>query len=164
MKNLWAPWRKDYVGGKQKTPGCFLCRSLKASQKKDKDNYILLRSQTAFIVLNRFPYTNGHLMVVPSRHVSTLEKLNDNESLDLLRQLDLALDLLKKVFRPHGFNVGLNLGQMGGAGVPGHIHIHAVPRWKGDTNFMPVLTGTKVISYSLQAVYQELKKALQKIK
>lgn len=164
MKNLWAPWRKAYITGKAKTPGCFLCRDLKAPQKKDKGNYLLFRSQTAFIVLNRFPYTNGHLMVVPNRHVSSLEKLNNKERLDLLKLVDLALSLLKKVFRPHGFNVGLNLGQMGGAGVPGHIHVHAVPRWKGDTNFMPVLTGTKVISESLQSTFLELKKALQKNK
>ena len=103
-------------------------------------------------------------MIVPNRHVSSLEKLSDNERLDLLGLLDLALGLLKKVFHPHGFNVGINLGRIGGAGVPGHIHVHAVPRWKGDTNFMPVLTGTKVISESLQATYLELKKALKKNK
>lgn len=164
MKNLWAPWRKVYISGKAKTPGCFLCRDLKAPRKKDKDNFLLFRSETAFIVLNRFPYTNGHLMVVPNRHVSSMEKLNDQERLDLLNLQDLALSLLKKVFHPHGFNVGFNLGQMGGAGIPGHIHMHVVPRWKGDTNFMPVLTGTKVISESLQATYLELKKALPKNK
>ena len=150
--------------GDSKTPGCFFCRDLKAPPQRDKNNYLLLRTRTAFILLNRFPYTNGHLMIVPNRHVSSLEKLSDNERLDLLGLLDLALGLLKKVFHPHGFNVGINLGRIGGAGVPGHIHVHAVPRWKGDTNFMPVLTGTKVISESLQATYLELKKALKKNK
>ena len=164
MKNLWAPWRKAYISGQKKTSGCFFCQDLRASPKKDKINLLLFRSRFAFILLNRYPYTNGHLMLVPNRHVPSLERLKDSERLDLLKLLDLALQLLKKSLHPHGFNVGMNLGRIGGAGVPGHVHLHVVPRWKGDTNFMPVLTGTKIISDSLQSTYLELSRVIQTIK
>jgi len=161
VKHLWAPWRKAYIRGQAKTRGCFFCRDLRAPVGKDKINFVLLRSRHAFIVLNHYPYTSGHLMLVPNRHVPSLEKLMDVDRLDFLRLLDRALNLLRKAFRPHGFNVGMNLGRIGGAGVPGHVHLHVVPRWQGDTNFMPVLTGTKIVSESLQSTYLELHKVLQ---
>ncbi|MBI4115809.1 MAG: HIT domain-containing protein [Candidatus Omnitrophica bacterium] len=157
MRQIWAPWRKVYIGGgHKKTSGCFLCRGRRSSRNKDVKNLLLHRSSHSFIILNRYPYTNGHLMVVPNRHVPSLEKLNNAERLDLLKLLDRSLAVLKKSVHPHGFNIGMNLGQTGGAGIPGHMHIHVVPRWKGDTNFMPVISGTKVISDSLSAVYKAL--------
>ena len=107
-------------------------------------------------MLNLYPYNNGHLMLVPNRHVPSLEKLKNEERLDLLQLLDRSLAILRKALHPHGFNIGINLGRVGGAGVPGHVHMHVVPRWKGDTNFMPVTAGTKVISDSLKGTYQSL--------
>lgn len=161
MRQIWAPWRKAYILGQRRTPGCFFCQDRRSSPRKDKKNLLLYRSRHTFLVLNRYPYTNGHLMLAPNRHVPSLENLKDEERLDLFKLLDLSLKLLRKGLRPHGFNMGLNLGRIGGAGLPGHVHLHVVPRWKGDTNFMPVLTGAKVISDSLQSTYRELHRILQ---
>lgn len=157
MDKLWAPWRRAYVFRKERRVGCLFCRALRAPSRKDPKTLVLLRSPHTVIILNRFPYNNGHLMVVPRRHVSSLEKLKDGEQLDLLQMLNRSLSLLRRGLGPQGYNVGLNLGRAGGAGVPGHLHLHVVPRWVGDTNFMPVLTATKVISDSLDATYQRLK-------
>ena len=161
MKRLWAPWRKAYITGQKREKGCFLCRDLRS--KKDSKNRLLRRSRHAFILMNRYPYTNGHLMLVPNRHMASIETLNDEERLDLFQLLDVSVRLLKKALHPHGFNIGMNLGRISGAGLPGHLHLHVVPRWEGDTNFMPVLTGTKVISDSLGATYRELCRALRTI-
>lgn len=161
MDRIWAPWRKRYILGHERTPGCFFCRDRRSPLKKDKKNLLLHRSRHTLLLLNRFPYTNGHLMLAPNRHVASLEHLGNEERLDLLRLLDKALELLRQALRPQGFNVGLNLGLAGGAGIPGHVHLHVVPRWLGDTNFMPVLTGTKVISDSLEATYDELHRLLR---
>lgn len=156
MDRLWAPWRKNYVSQRKPLRGCIFCRAHRSSIKKDGANLLLYRSTHSFILLNRYPYNNGHLMIAPNRHVNTLEKLAAKERLNLLELLDLALQLLRKAFHPEGFNLGLNLGRTGGAGVPGHVHLHVVPRWKGDTNFMPIIARTKVISDSLQEVYRSL--------
>ena len=161
MNQIWAPWRKSYVLGGKRQKGCFFCDDYRAPSRKDAGNLVLHRSQSSFIVLNRYPYTNGHAMLVPYRHVPTLEKLNDRERLDILKLLDLSMELLRRCFRPEGFNVGMNLGRSGGAGVPGHVQLHVVPRWNGDTNFMPVLTGSKVISDSLESTYQRLHQSLK---
>ena len=162
MKQIWAPWRKAYVTAKVRSKGCLFCRAKRAAQSQDQKNLVVHRSHRSFSILNLYPYNNGHVMVVPVRHVSGLEKLGSEERLDLLREVDLVLKLLRKVFHPEGFNLGLNLGRSGGAGVPGHVHLHMVPRWLGDTNFMPVLTGTKVISDSLKATHLALRRALGK--
>ncbi len=164
MKRLWAPWRKIYVAGGGRTKGCFFCNDLRHPPKHDAKNLLLHRSRHSFILLNRFPYTNGHLMIVPKRHVASPDRLTDKERLDFLKMLDVSLAVLKKALKPHAFNVGMNLGREGGAGVPGHIHLHVVPRWKGDTNFMPVLTGHKVISVALAATYEELRRALRRVR
>lgn len=161
MDKLWAPWRRAYVFGKHRSRGCVFCRTLKAPARKDRKNLLLHRSSHSFILLNRFPYTNGHLMIVPTRHVSSLETLKDEERLDLLRSLDRSISILKRRLRPQGFNVGINLGRAGGAGMPGHVHLHVVPRWMGDTNFMPTVAAAKVISDSLDASYERLKGALR---
>ena len=152
MDKLWAPWRISYIQGK-KAKGCFLCALIKANKKKD---YLVFKTGKSFCLLNIFPYNNGHLMVSPKRHVKDLSLLKDDEQLDLIKALLLAQKLLMKVLKPEGFNIGLNVGSVAGAGIPGHLHIHIVPRWKGDTNFMPVLGGTKIISQSLDELHKQL--------
>ena len=157
MDKLWAPWRKAYIWQKPEK-GCFICKVKRS--REDAKHFVLKRTAHSFALLNIFPYNNGHLLIVPNRHVKGLEYLNDNELLDLLRLTSRWVQRLQKVMKPHGMNLGINLGRAAGAGVPGHMHIHVVPRWNGDTNFMPITAGTKVISESLKSVYQELKKNL----
>lgn len=161
---LWAPWRKKYITTTKKKiqKGCLFCRLQAAPPKKDAANLLLHRSSHSFLMLNLYPYNNGHLMAVPNRHVDTLESLKDSEKLDLLTQMDRSLAALRKVFHPEGFNIGINLGRSGGAGIPGHVHIHIVPRWNGDTNFMPVIGKTKVISDSLAGTYKTLHRLLKR--
>ena len=162
MKQIWAPWRKRYVTLRKHRAGCIFCRDWRAPVSHDRKNLVVYRSRLSLIVLNLFPYNNGHLMVVPRRHVPTLEKLNARERLDLLSVIDLSLKILRKAFHPEGFNLGVNLGRAGGAGILGHVHLHVVPRWEGDTNFMPVITGAKVISDSLEGTYRLLRRLLKK--
>lgn len=164
MKRIWAPWRKAYILGKKPKSGCFFCTDIKAPRRKDQKNLLLYRGRYTFIVMNRYPYTNAHLMIVPYRHVESLEKLNDKEKLELLDLLTRSQKLLIKVFKPQGFNIGINIGKAAGAGIPHHIHLHIVPRWLGDTNFMPVTTGAKVISDSLDSTYQHLQRVLRTLK
>lgn len=161
MDKLWAPWRITYVSN-TRTKRCIFCRALK--EKNDKKNLVVLRSKHSFVILNTFPYNNGHVMVVLNRHVSSFEKLKDGEILDLLRVLTKILSVLKTVLNPAGFNVGVNLGKVAGAGIDKHMHIHIVPRWLGDTNFMPVLSDTKIISQSLSELYKKLTKHTVKMK
>ena len=153
MNKLWAPWRISYVSN-IRVRGCIFCRAFK--EKKDKKNLVVLRSKHAFAILNTFPYNNGHVMVVSNRHVSSIEKLKDEETLDINKVLVIMISALKTVLRPAGFNVGINLGKVAGAGIDKHMHIHIVPRWLGDTNFMPVLSDTKIISQSLSELYGKL--------
>ena len=157
MDKLWAPWRVKYVTELiGKTKGCVFCRMLK--EKNDKKNLILLRSALSFTVLNLYPYNNGHLLILPKRHVNDLSKLSKEETADLFELLNYFRGLLDKIMKPAGYNVGMNLGRAAGAGFPGHLHIHVVPRWKYDVNFMPVLAQTKVISSSLEVLYENLTK------
>ena len=155
MDKLWAPWRIRYVQSK-KTKQCIFCKALKAAASK---NYVVFRTRHSLVLLNIFPYNNGHLMVAPVRHLSKLEQLKDYEILDLFKVLAKAKKLLDKVLKPKGYNIGINLSDIAGAGIPGHLHIHIVPRWKGDTNFMPVLAGTKIISQSLDELFRRLRYA-----
>jgi ATP adenylyltransferase len=161
MKNLWAPWRKEFILGK-KEKGCIFCKRLK--QKKDKENLIVFRGKKSFVILNRYPYNSGHLMVSPIRHVGRLENLRKGELKELAFLCQKAVKIMKEALKPDGLNLGMNLERSSGAGIPDHLHIHIVPRWDGDTNFMPVLTDTKLISLSLADVYQQLKKKFDKIK
>lgn len=163
MKRIWAPWRKKYVTRKKPAASpCIFCRAFRAPSKKDAKHFVLFRSRHNLIVLNLYPYNNGHLMLVPNRHVASTESLRQEERLDLLKLLDRALHALRKALHPHGFNMGMNLGRIGGAGIPGHLHLHVVPRWKGDSNFMPTIAETKVISDSLEGVYKTLHRVLAK--
>ncbi len=152
MEYLWAPWRMDYILG-EKEKGCFFCKKLK--EKKKKKNLILCEGRFVFVVMNKYPYTNGHLMVVPKRHCLNLEQLNNNESKELFDLLKASIRILKASFQPQGFNIGMNIGKAGGAGED-HLHLHIVPRWVGDTNFMPVIGKTKIIAEYLETTYRKL--------
>jgi ATP adenylyltransferase len=154
MKNIWAPWRKEYILSK-KEENCFFCEAIKDNQ--DRKNLVLYRGKECFCILNKYPYNNGHLMIAPKIHKDDLSKLNDSEMLELLTLSRDVKNILAKKLKPEGFNLGINFGKVAGAGVEDHIHIHLVPRWKGDTNFMPVIAETKVIPQSLEDLYLELK-------
>jgi len=158
MKRIWAPWRMKYILGARET-GCFLCAML--PDGNDSENLILKRGRTCFIVMNRYPYNNGHLMVCPLRHVDSLGAMTAKERAEMMELTSECVALLQKVMRPDGFNVGINLGAAAGAGLKDHIHIHIVPRWNGDTNFMPVLGQTKVIPQALHELRDELAAAMQ---
>jgi len=161
MERLWAPWRKAYIRPKSKrSKACLFCGLL--SKGKDQKHFIVKRSRYSFAILNLFPYNNGHVMIVPKRHVADLSKLHDREKLDWLKLHDEILAALKKTIKPHGFNVGINMGRIAGAGIPDHIHLHIVPRWLGDSNFMPIIGETKVVSESLESVYDALLTHLKK--
>jgi ATP adenylyltransferase len=157
---LWAPWRKAYLrpkGGKPK--GCIFCRLL--AEKRDAQNYILKRTAKSFALLNLYPYNNGHVMIVPLRHVDSVHALTNREKLDWLDLYEEVRAAIKAKLKPHGFNVGINLGRVGGAGIPHHLHLHVVPRWRGDANFMPVISDTKVMSESLDSVYHVIRSKLK---
>ncbi len=153
MYVLWAPWRMEYI--LKEAGGCIFCQ--KPREARDVENYILHRGSTCFVMLNRFPYNNGHLMVVPYKHVPSLEDLDDGEALELMKTIAFSIRCLQEATKPHGFNVGLNIGKVAGAGFEGHVHVHVVPRWEGDTNFMPVFADTKVVSEALQTTFNRLK-------
>ncbi|MFN4182268.1 MAG: HIT family protein [bacterium] len=154
MKLLWAPWRYQYIKKIDKS-SCFLCKITKS--RKDTQNLILFRGKTHFVVMNKFPYNNGHLMVAPYRHIADFSPLTPEESTELMHLISLCLRALSSALKPQGFNLGWNLGICAGAGLEHHLHLHIVPRWTGDTNFLPVLSDTKVISQHLQATYKLLK-------
>ena len=160
MECLWAPWRMEYILGKKKR-GCVFCRKLK--EKKSKENLILYQGETVFVIMNKYPYTNGHLMVVPKRHCLNLEQLDNNELKELFDLLKASVRVLKSSFHPHGFNIGMNIGKTGGAGEE-HLHLHIVPRWAGDTNFMPVLGKARIISEYLEKTYDKLHSAFMDLR
>lgn len=155
-KRLWAPWREEVIY-QRKQRRCIFC--VKPKEKRDPQNYIFMRRRYSFAMLNIYPYNNGHAMVVPYRHVKTLQSLTQREMTALIVHVQECQKLLKKILRPDGFNIGMNEGRVAGAGFKDHIHLHIVPRWNGDTNYMPVLTGTKVISESLEMLYRKLNHA-----
>jgi len=144
----------EYIRHADET-GCIFCQALK--EKDDEKNLILLRGETSFIIMNRFPYNPGHLMVAPNVHKSHFDKLSDDEILEIIRLVERSTRTLEEVMRPEGFNVGINLGRIAGAGIEGHLHLHIVPRWQGDTNFMPIIGKAKVVSEALNATYAHLK-------
>lgn len=145
--------RMEYVTGPG-DEGCFLCRALEADD--DAANLVLTRRERTVVILNRYPYNSGHVMVAPKRHVADLGALGEEEQRELMQMLAEACRVLVEEMQPHGFNIGLNLGETAGAGLPGHLHFHIVPRWPGDTNFMPVVAGSKVIPETLEETYQRL--------
>lgn len=174
-QQLWAPWRLSYITNSadetQQTRGeseaseesaesCFLCRYEGEDPDKDAENLVVTRGESVITVLNRYPYNNGHLLVAPRAHLSDLSDLSSHQMLALMEEIQLQVLTLRKVLNAEGFNVGLNLGRVSGAGLPGHLHWHIVPRWNGDTNFMPVLADVKVIPQSLEALYGLLREEL----
>jgi ATP adenylyltransferase len=181
--SLWAPWRIGYITGVDKSerpsdstdqlallpgadPKCFLCRGAAESKADDapaadRRNLVIGRTSLSIAILNRYPYNNGHLLVAPRRHVPNLVDLISAEHLDLMQLIARLCDIIEKTMKAEGFNIGLNLGRVAGAGVPGHLHWHLVPRWNGDTNFMPVLAGVNVLPQSLDALFDLLHGALK---
>ncbi|HPT39336.1 MAG TPA: HIT domain-containing protein [Candidatus Omnitrophota bacterium] len=155
MNKLWAPWRINYVNSKIKTKGCIFCQA----KKSRFHDYVVFKTQRSICLLNIYPYNNGHLLISPLRHVADIERLSQAEILDMFECLKRAKRCLRKVLKPQGYNLGFNLGRPAGAGITGHLHLHIVPRWVGDTNFMPVIGNTKVISQSLEELVKRLKKA-----
>jgi len=160
-KNLWAPWRLSYVAT-AKPPSaadeCFICKGL--AEDNDRANLIVARTELSVVVLNRFPYNNGHLLIAPRTHQGQLHELSDAQNTDLMHAMNRMMRILDEDMHPEGYNIGLNLGRAAGAGLPGHLHWHVVPRWHGDTNFMPILTDAKVIVQSLDALYELLRRRL----
>ncbi|MHC4960774.1 MAG: HIT family protein [Planctomycetota bacterium] len=154
-KNLWAPWRVKYIQGLSQESDCFLCDYYSAPQK-DKENLLLWRTEHAFVVFNKFPYNNGHLLIAPVRHIASLDDASDDELMGLMGLVRDCQKALSLIIKPHGFNVGMNFGRCAGAGLPDHLHIHVVPRWNGDTNYMHVCSGTDVISQGLYELYDQL--------
>lgn len=159
MNKLFAPWRVEYVKkAKEGENECIFCS--KPKEKDDKENLILKRGEDNFIILNKYPYNPGHAMVAPYRHESNITKLDEQEVIEQHKLISTYIEASKEVFKPDGFNIGSNLGKTAGAGIDDHLHIHIVPRWEGDNNFMPVISDTKIISQSLKSAYEELKKEI----
>ena len=157
MKTMWAPWRMEYILG-DKQEGCIFCKAL-----SEDDNLTLYRGRTTLVVMNKFPYINGHLLAAPKKHISTLDQLSKGEMGDLLETVEQSVGILKKVMNPDGFNVGLNLGKVAGAGVEEHLHFHIVPRWFGDTNALTVFADVRVIPEHLITTYNNLKPYFDKL-
>jgi ATP adenylyltransferase len=161
MKRLFSPWRSQYIASfsnTKKDTGCILCKAYKA--KNDDKNLIVTRGKHCFVIMNLFPYNSGHLMIVPYRHTPTLIGLSEAESLEVMLLLKRMTAALQKTIMPDGFNIGSNIGRHAGAGIDKHVHFHIVPRWSGDTNFMPIFADTKMISEDLRSTLKKLRKVL----
>lgn len=154
MKRIWAPWRMEYILS-TKEPGCFLCDMFQANE--DRQHLLLKRGEACAVVMNRFPYNNGHLMVAPYRHTESLTGLHARERAEMMELINQCSIVLQELMAPDGFNIGLNQGEAAGAGLKDHIHAHIVPRWTGDTNFMPVFGQTKVLPQTLETNWDQLK-------
>ena len=159
MKVIWAPWRMSYIN-EEKPSGCIFCEKPKGDDSK---MLILFRGRYSFAIMNKYPYNNGHIMVAPYKHISNFEDLTADEFSELFRLFSKSINILKRKFCADGINAGLNLGKVAGAGVLDHVHLHIVPRWNGDTNFMPVIAETKVMPQHLKSTYNQLKEEFKKI-
>jgi len=155
-KNLWAPWRIGYIQGIADKKECFICKAVKNPQD-DSPNLVLWRSKSCISILNRFPYTNGHILLSPMRHICDFSEASDEELFEMIKLIRDAQRVLSLAIKPHGFNIGINFGRCAGAGLPGHMHIHIVPRWNGDTNFVRVCSDTHLISQSIDELLKLLK-------
>ena len=163
MDKLWAPWRMEYIRNAviEESEGCIF--NIGNDPSKDKEKLVLHRGTTAFVMMNKYPYNNGHLLVAPYRHVDEFGELIDDEILEMQKLLGLCIEAMKGCMHPQGFNIGLNIGRVAGAGVEDHIHYHILPRWSGDTNFLPVFGEVKVISEALDKTYDRIKEQIDKI-
>lgn len=158
MERLWRPWRMAYIKGSERHTTCFLCdKGAPAASAQDEENLVLTRGEAAFVLLNLYPYNTGHLMVAPYRHVGDLDDLSADEVAEIWDLTRRSVMAHRRTTRPDGFNIGVNLGEVAGAGVPGHFHLHVVPRWGGDTNYMPVVAETKVLPELLTDTYRTLR-------
>jgi ATP adenylyltransferase len=157
MKTMWAPWRIEYILD-NKEEGCIFCRAL-----SDQDDLTLYKGKVTMVIMNKFPYINGHLLVAPSRHISGLNQLSQDEMRDLLVTVEQSVGILKQAMRPDGFNIGLNLGKVAGAGVEEHLHFHVVPRWFGDTNALTVFADVRVIPEHLETTCNNLRPYFNKL-
>ena len=154
MERIWAPWRIKYIQ-MEKAEGCILCD--KPRQNNDTLNYILHRGDKNFIIMNTYPYNPGHLMIAPYRHIANLEELTDGELHEHFEIVSRSIKVLRQIFNPTGFNIGINIGRVAGAGIEEHVHTHIVPRWQGDTNFMPVVSNVRVVPQALAETYEKLR-------
>lgn len=163
MKRLWTPWRMAYLKAPKgaETGGCIFCDKINAPAEKDRDNLVLYRGERAFVMLNLYPYANGHLLVAPYRHTGDLTDLDKETLAEMMQLVNKCIRVLRRVLNPQGLNVGANLGRAAGAGVEDHVHLHVVPRWVGDTNFMPVLSDTRMIPELLPQTYDSMRTAFQ---
>lgn len=159
MKRLWAAWRMKYITNAEQETGCIFCNAL--AKADDSQNLVILRRERAFVILNKYPYTSGHLMVAPFAHQPSLELLDPASRAEMMELVSQCITALRQVYNPQGFNLGANIGQAAGAGVPGHVHIHIVPRWNGDTNFMSTVGEVRVLPESLEETYRRVSQALQ---
>lgn len=155
MERLWAPWRMEFILN-EKPAGCIFCLGEKKDQAAERDRLVLLRDRHTFVMMNRYPYSNGHLLVSPNRHVADMADLTGEEMLELFRNVSLCCRVVTQVMSSQGFNVGINLGKAAGAGVDDHLHVHVVPRWVGDANFMTVIADVRVMPENLAATYDKL--------
>ena len=161
MENLWAPWRSVYIGKPQ--TGCIFCEKLNSTE--DRENLVVYRGDKTFVIMNLYPYNNGHLLIAPKRHVGDISELTEDELTELMKVSQEMVRVLRTAFgNPHGFNLGMNLGKVAGAGIPGHLHVHVVPRWDGDSNFMAVIGDTRVISEAWHKTYEKIMTAMQNVK
>jgi len=163
MERLWSPWRLAYVMGTAGPSGCIFCNATGPSPDPTRDALVLIRGRLSFVILNLYPYNNGHLMVAPNRHIASLGAATPDELSEMMRFTRDAEAALGEAYRPEGINMGLNLGRPAGAGIVDHIHIHAVPRWTGDTNFMSVVGGTRVLPEDLQETAQRLRPIFERL-
>ncbi len=159
-KLIWAPWRAEYILG-EKEKGCVFCNRF--NQRFDKKNLIVYRGKRIFVILNKYPYNSGHCMVVPNRHLSSMDKMSRIESAEFMETIRLTVKAARIAFNPDSFNIGMNMGEGSGAGIPEHMHMHVVPRWNEDTNFMPVIGETEVVSFPLNLIYNKLKKGFGEV-
>ncbi|MFN3305818.1 MAG: HIT family protein [Candidatus Kapaibacteriota bacterium] len=165
MEILWSPWRSQYIESfkdEGKEPICFVCEAIEKVEEA-KQRLVVFRTLHTIVLLNKFPYNAGHLLVCPIKHTPTLDDLTNDELLDLISVVRTSTNVLKKAFKPHGFNIGINIGRVAGAGLPEHIHFHVLPRWNGDTSFISVISDTKVISQSMEGIYHKLGSLFQNI-
>lgn len=161
MEHIWSPWRMAYIQSNKNETSCVFCLAL--TKPDDTNNLIVVRSQNSFVILNRYPYTTGHIMVVPYTHVPTLDGLDPRTRAELMDLAMQATSVLGKVYQPEGFNLGINIGKAAGAGITEHVHLHVVPRWMGDTNFMSTLGNTRVLPETLEESYQRIHAAWHNI-
>lgn len=161
MEHLWSPWRMEYIMQHETVPGCIFCNAM--AVEDGPENLVVARARLGFVIMNRFPYTSGHFMVVPNAHQPSLERLDRETRAELMELVSHGIQVLRAIYSPEGFNVGVNIGTAAGAGITDHVHMHVVPRWAGDTNFMSAVSATRVLPEALEDTYKRLQAAWTKI-